>query len=468
MREIKAEIVGIAAGAVIALLATGCAGAAGPEPIVAEQRQVQEQAQVPEAEPPEAATPTPATPTPKPSTPTPQPATAVPATVAPALPTTIPTVTSVPEPDIAFECANQEPGSVTADAAVSAGLAELITPGVPGIVGATVSGDGLLNVGAAGVRSDAGDDLMLVTDRMHLGSDTKAMTGTLLALLSEQGTGELSLNTLVTDVWPAADDGWVGVTLQDLLRHRGGAVASLGRDRPDLWRQMWDASNAAINQSETDRANAARDYRANFAVTLTTGPPDEQPGEYAYSNAGYMLVGAAIEDHLGVPWETLMCEHLFRPLQMDGCGFGIPPAPAPSGHAGSGSDLTAYGPDNPSGDNPASLGPAGTVYCPIADWGKYLSWVIRGAQGIDNMLPAETWEQLLEPEGDYAAGWGVTSRGWADGPIYTHVGSNTLWWAVTWVAPGNDRAYLVVANAAGDPVPTVADQAIGMLLELDS
>lgn len=370
------------------------------------------------------------------------------------------------ERDGPFMCANDEPGVVTNDDDLAAGLEQFIGPGVPGLVAATANSDGLLRIGAAGVRSVDEDHPLLTTDRMHLGSDTKSMTAALLAVLAAEG--DLELTTPITEIWPDADTGWQGVSLLDLLHHRGGAEDSLGRDQSALWTQLWESSIAAHSGTPDQRAAAARDERRRFASALTSTAPSEEVGQYAYSNSGYMLVGAALEERFQAPWEELMCTHLFEPLRMDGCGFGAVPAPGPRGHSEQADGLTATEAGGVGADNPFALGPAGTVHCPLADWARYLSWVLRGAQGADDRLSAETWQMLLEPEGDYAGGWQVATRPWSPGPIFTHAGSNTMWFAVAWVAPGIDRAFMVVSNAATPQAQAATDQAINLLIEGES
>lgn len=54
--------------------------------------------------------------------------------------------------------------------------------GVPGLAGAIVGLDGVEAMGAVGFRRDASGPLVTVDDAWHLGSDTKAMTATLLAI----------------------------------------------------------------------------------------------------------------------------------------------------------------------------------------------------------------------------------------------------------------------------------------------
>ncbi|MCB9792452.1 MAG: beta-lactamase family protein [Alphaproteobacteria bacterium] len=337
---------------------------------------------------------------------------------------------------------------------ISDDLAPLLeTYDIPALAAASLSSEGLLTLGATGLRQAGGADPVTREDPWHLGSDTKAMTATLLALVARGGS--ISLDTHVETVWPQAHEGWHGVTLLDLLHHRGGAPDDLSVDRPDLWSDLW---------SNPDDPRGARE---DLAAGLLAEPPVEAVGQYAYSNAGYILVGAAIEAREDAAWEDLMRSELFEPLGMTGCSFGAPLDPAPWGHRQSGDALQPMDPTRSSADNPPGLGPAGTVHCPLSGWAAYVSWVLRGAQGLDDRLDAETWSTLLTPAGTYAAGWAVGERGWAGGTVYAHSGSNTMWYAVAWVAPEIDRAFLATSNAATQDAVAATDAAVVLMIEAE-
>ena len=53
----------------------------------------------------------------------------------------------------------------------------------------------------------------------------------------------------------------------------------------------------------------------------------------------------------------------------------------------------------------------------------------------------------------YGGGWFIAEgQPWARGPALTHDGSNTMWYASTWVAPAIGRAFVAVSNdGAGAP-----------------
>src|SRR6478735_3533152 len=71
-------------------------------------------------------------------------------------------------------------------------LAPLIEPiraahGVPGMGAAILDANGLVAAGAAGTRKAGGQQAVTVNDLWHLGSDTKAMTATLVGMFVDEG-----------------------------------------------------------------------------------------------------------------------------------------------------------------------------------------------------------------------------------------------------------------------------------------
>jgi CubicO group peptidase (beta-lactamase class C family) len=126
-------------------------------------------------------------------------------------------------------------------------------------------------------------------------------------------------------------------------------------------------------------------------------------------------------------------------------------------------------PDNSKADNPAVIGPAGTVHCSIADWAKYAAFHLRGARGEEPRLPKEVFEKLHTPPADdenYAYGWIVTDRPWAGGKALMHGGSNTMWMADIWLAPNKGQAYLAATNVGNESSFPACDAAISELIAL--
>jgi hypothetical protein len=121
-----------------------------------------------------------------------------------------------------------------------------------------------------------------------------------------------------------------------------------------------------------------------------------------------------------------------------------------------------FPPGDMGSDNPPVLGPAGTAHCTLQDWARFAALHLAGARGETTpILDAPAIMRLHEPwpGGDYALGWGVTDRVWADGLALTHSGSNTLWFVVVWIAPADDRFLLVATNIGGDVAAAATDMA---------
>src|SRR5262245_45560629 len=111
---------------------------------------------------------------------------------------------------------------------------------VPGLAGAIVVGDTVTEIGAVGVRKAGSPERLTVNDRFHMGSCTKSMTATLIAMLVEQG--RLSWTTTIADVFPDLRErmhpDFRSVTLEQLLSHRAGVPTDLSAD--GLWTRLWN------------------------------------------------------------------------------------------------------------------------------------------------------------------------------------------------------------------------------------
>lgn len=320
---------------------------------------------------------------------------------------------------------------------------------LPALAAAAIKGGKVVAAGAVGVRKTNASEAVTVRDKFHIGSNTKAMTATLAGMLVEEG--KLQWTQTLAEVFPERADKMTAayrkVTLEMLLTHRSG----LPGNQPSYGTPMQSVSEQRLVHLD--------------AVLSTT--PSSQPGsEFNYSNAGYIVAGTILERITGRPWEDLMRERLFAPLQMKSAGFGPPSKPnetdQPWGHilkAGS------FGPVH--GDNPPALGPAGTVHCSIEDYLKFADLHASVGKRSSTLLKSETLMKLQTAETGrtYAMGWGTGERGWAKGRVLTHSGSNTMNYFVSWIAPEIEFAMAVATNAAGPDVPKTLDQVCGLLVK---
>lgn len=323
---------------------------------------------------------------------------------------------------------------------------------LPAIAGVIVTDKGITSIGVVGVRKAGIDIPVTLNDKWHLGSDTKAMTATLVAKLVEKD--QIKWDTTVGDVFKdiahSLHPEMKKLTLLHLLSHRAGLP-----ENTDL--------------AKFNGKNGPKERLQVVIYELAKAPQFKPGSKKQYSNLGYIVVGAMIEKIAKKPWAQKMQDELFTPLEMNSVGFGGTGTPGkvnqPWGHTDDGRPV--YG-NGPSVDNPAVMGPAGRVHCTIQDWAKFIQDQLRGANGETALLKKKAYTTLHTPPfgGDYALGWIVTKRDCGGGTILTHCGSNTMNFANVWIAPQRNFAVLICINQGGNIAFKASDEAIGALIKL--
>lgn len=318
--------------------------------------------------------------------------------------------------------------------------------GLPALATGAVKKGKLVAVGAVGIRKVGAPDAVTPADKFHIGSCTKAMTATLAARLLK--SSKLNWDSTLADIFPERrekmDPAFRDVTLELLLTHRAG----LAHDG-----SYYGKFGAPVMEQ-----------RLAYFDAIMSKPPASKVGDFSYSNAGYIIAGAMLERTTGKPWEELMRQKIFKPLEMTSAGFGFAPTGGktdqPWGHVSRDHKYVFR-----SGDNHRALGPAGTVHCALADYLKFAALHASLGTRPAEILTKAVCEKLHQPAKDnYAMGWGVVERGWARGLALTHAGSNTMNYFVVWVAPKIDFALAVATNAAGEGIPEALDRVASYLV----
>lgn len=344
-----------------------------------------------------------------------------------------------------------------------AGLADVLEPirarhKLPALAAAVLLKGHVAALDAVGVRKAGSDVAVTRDDQFHIGSCTKAMTATLVGLLVEQGKlgWETTLAEALPDLAEAMHADFRPVTIRQLLCHRGGLHPNLPEGK------SW---------GDAVQGKTPREQRAHFARAHLTQPPAYRPGtKYQYSNAGYGIVGAAVERLTDTPFETLMRTMLFEPLGMASAGFGAMGTPGkldqPLQHRVDPLGLVQAIEPGPGSDNPDPLGPGGKVHCSMADWAKFVAEHLPTSLRVPRLLKPETLAALHAPPegGAYALGWNVTERAWGGGRVLMHAGSNLKNYAVVWLAPLRDFAVLVATNQGNGGAEKAVDEAAGALV----
>jgi CubicO group peptidase (beta-lactamase class C family) len=346
---------------------------------------------------------------------------------------------------------------------------------LPALAAAAVKNGDLVAVGAVGTRVSGADIPVTTDDRFHLGSDTKAMTATLAAMMIEEG--KLRWDSTVGEVLGSdlkkLKPGFAAITLEQLLSHTSGIPS----DNDEIGKLYFNPD--AFDHPLTDWR-----LRMIEAWGSKHEPSFPSSGKFQYANLGYITAGAMIEKVSGEPWERLIYERIFAPLELKTAGIG-PQATfglydAPVGHRIDDSGKITPSPWGEPADLPASLGPAGLAHMSIRDFATWAGWNAGEGRRGPPLVKPETLKRLhtrvvdmaiKDPKpgtpksGAYALGWGLSKFAWTDKPILTHNGSNGLNFASVEIDPEHDIAIVVTSNIAGPDIDKAALKVMKALYE---
>ncbi len=256
-------------------------------------------------------------------------------------------------------------------------MSELDVPG--GAVGVVLGDQQYTH--ATGVTQAGSSDAFTTSTRFGIASLTKIFTASALASLVHEGA--LTLDDPVSKFLPdfslSDPDSTSALTVGHLLSHAGG------------WA---DVLEPVPGQDALDW------YASRLADLPQVAPVGDA---FSYSNSGFMLAGAVIEQLTGVRYEDTISEMVLKPLGMDRTVFPVDAEPASSqatGHRGAGDDLEVI----PIADFPRAANPAGGLLSNLEDMLNF----VRAHASID---PGR-----LEPEA-LAAMWAPRNEGGSVGPI---------------------------------------------------
>jgi CubicO group peptidase (beta-lactamase class C family) len=152
---------------------------------------------------------------------------------------------------------------------------------------------------AYGSASPAYAAPMTLATRLNTASIGKSFTGVAIAQLVD--AGKLSYDDKVGKVLPDFPNKDVrdNVTVRQLLSHTSG----LGPD---------DTYNSKLWPVLKPRLRSIGDYMRLVADV----PRDAKPGDFTYSNAGYIILGAMIERLSGQSYYDYVQQHIFAPAGM--------------------------------------------------------------------------------------------------------------------------------------------------------
>lgn len=272
------------------------------------------------------------------------------------------------------------------------------------------------------------------SDFFHLGSNTKAITSFIAAMLVEQN--RIKWDTRFFELFPTwlpkANPVFKDITLQQLLSHQA-AIPPFTEGKEFAILPTYEGE---ITEKRLDFVQSILKSRAAGAV-----------GTYRYSNAGYSVAALMLEQVAGKSWESLVTDVLGDGLGMQ-YRFGWPSArrdtTQPYGHWLIGNRIQVLLPDNPY--KISLIEPGTDLSMPITDYSKFVQLHLNGLLGQDNELKASTYKFLHFGQKDYAMGWNNGIIG--DKEVSFHKGSAGTFYTYAMIDSTEKRAYVIMMNCS--------------------
>ncbi|MFC5741766.1 serine hydrolase domain-containing protein [Dyella tabacisoli] len=179
-------------------------------------------------------------------------------------------------------------------------LERAASPEAPGVAVLIAQGDTVIFRGARG-RAEIELGVPLSADHVfRIASVTKMFTAATILKLAE--LGKLSLDDSLAKYLPDFPNA-TGITLRELLSHTAG-ISDITKD-----------PTPGFTRRDADTATLIAEIRKR--------PPSFAPGTgWAYSNAGFILLGAVIEKVTGEPWYDALQKQLLQPLGLKHTTYG--------------------------------------------------------------------------------------------------------------------------------------------------
>ncbi|MDH5626892.1 MAG: beta-lactamase family protein, partial [Candidatus Krumholzibacteria bacterium] len=261
-----------------------------------------------------------------------------------------------------------------------------------------------------------------------IGSITKQFTGAAILALSDDG--RLSVSDPITKYFSDVPSDKQSITLHQLLTHSSGIMNLEGVGDFD-----------AISRDEFVRRAMAQELAF---------PPGEG---YEYSNAGYSLLGAIIEQLTGASYETFVRERFFLPAGMKDTGYILPDFDmqrVAQGYEGDETWGTVL--EHPMADDGPYwvLRANGGIHSTVEDMNRWAQYLLSGKALSPASMKAYWSPQVDEGGGDsfYGYGWVVIDK---DGTrIITHNGGNGIFFADMLIVPASGVVVVLQCNVLAD------------------
>ncbi len=262
--------------------------------------------------------------------------------------------------------------------------------------------------------------------KFRIGSVTKQFTAASILMLQERGA--LDLDQPVGTYLADTPESWAGVTLRHLLNHTSGIPNVTSLEDFGTWKYLPTT-------------------REEIIARFSDLPLEFAPGEkFAYSNSGFLLLTAVIEDVSGQPYAEFVTENIFAPLGMTNTAIDVTSAIVP--RRADGYSPSKTGIVNADYVDMGIPQGAGALYSTTTDLVKWQ----RGLYGGDVLKPeslAEMTRPAIEAVHNSSAAMGLFVLEGEDGTLIWHGGGIEGFNAWLGYDPDREISVVVLANLNG-------------------
>ena len=302
---------------------------------------------------------------------------------------------------------------------------------IPELAFAVVSADTVFEIRTLGVQRINTNFKAKPNDRFHIGSNTKAITSFIAALLVEDG--QINWDTKFLNLFPElkrqSKKAYQNITLQDLLTFRGKLPAYTYTFKEPTREQI-------TGDNAQQRFQLARYFLSQNPMKVVNG--------LTPSNAGYILAGLMLERATKKPFKKLVTD--FGKTQGIVFGFDYPNLSdilQPWGH-----DINLIAVPPVENYKLNWLLSAGNINISLTDYIKFIQLHLKGLKGHAKILSAQTFDKLMYGLPTFSFGWFNKLETETNYHVAYNEGNAGAFITQVQIIKEKDKAFIIFTNSA--------------------
>ena len=261
---------------------------------------------------------------------------------------------------------------------------------LPGLAIATIIDSKINEITIVGTNKTINGTALDKNSKFQIASCTKSFTALLVASFVDEGliNWDTKISDVFTDIKIHKD--FKEITIKQILSHKAGL------------KPFWaDDEVFNINSVVPKLQGNVVKKRETFAIWNLTQPADFKFGGHHYSNGGYVIIASMLEKLTGKPYEELIRERVFIPLQLTSAEFGYPfinDSIQPYRHMNRDKNGVGITMNNQDRIPDEIFNPSGFISLTIEDFAKHVLFHIQAINGRNIEIKNTIVQELFKPE----------------------------------------------------------------------